>query len=41
MNTLVDPRESYFRNKVTALLAKNTVIKTLNKPKPEIITPAK
>jgi hypothetical protein len=35
MNSLVDRRESYFRNKVTALMAKNTVIKTFNKPKIE------
>ncbi len=35
MNSLVDRRESYFRNKVTALMAKNTVIKTFNKPKAE------
>lgn len=28
MNTCLDPRESYFRSKVTALMAKNTVRKT-------------
>jgi len=34
MNSLLDPRESYFRNRVTALMAKNTVMKSFNKPKP-------
>ena len=33
MNTCLDPRESYFKSKVTALMAKNTVRKTFkNKP---------
>lgn len=32
MNSLMDIRESYFKNKVTSLMMKNTVVKTLNKP---------
>jgi hypothetical protein len=36
MNTCLDPRESYFRSKVTALMAKNTVRKTF-KSKQEIL----
>lgn len=31
MNSIVDVRESYFKNKVTSLMMKNTVVKTLNK----------
>lgn len=29
MNSLGDPRESYFKNKVTSLMTKQTVIKSL------------
>jgi hypothetical protein len=29
MNSLADPRESYFKNKVTSLMTKQTVIKSL------------
>jgi hypothetical protein len=32
MNSLMDVRESYFKNKVTSLMMKSTVVKTLNKP---------
>lgn len=32
MNSCMDIRESYFKNKVTSLMMKNNVIKTLNKP---------
>jgi hypothetical protein len=36
MNTSLDPREPYFRSKVTALMAKNTVRKTFKaSPNPE------
>lgn len=28
MNTMMDPRESYFKNKVTSLMGKNTVMKS-------------
>lgn len=36
MNTSMDPREPYFRSKVTALMAKNTVRKTFKaSPNPE------
>jgi len=34
MNSLLDPRESYFRNRVTALMTKNTFMKSFNKSKP-------
>jgi hypothetical protein len=30
MNEGMDPRESYFKNKVNGLMSKETVIKTLN-----------
>ena len=30
MNEALDPRESYFKNKVNGLMSKDTVIKTLN-----------
>lgn len=32
MNSIMDIRESYFKNKVTSLMTKNTVVKTLSKP---------
>ncbi len=32
MNSLVDIRESYFKNKVTALMTRPAVIKIMNKP---------
>ena len=32
MNSQMDYRESYFKNKVTSLMMKSTVVKTLNKP---------
>ena len=32
MNSVMDVRESYFKNKVTSLMTKNTVVKTLTKP---------
>ena len=32
MNSVLDFRESYFKNKVTSLMTKNTVVKTLSKP---------
>lgn len=32
MNSLMDIREAYFRNKVTSLMMKTNVVKTLNKP---------
>lgn len=32
MNSLMDIRESYFKNKVTSLMMKGNVVKTLNKP---------
>lgn len=32
MNSLMDVRESYFKNKVTSLMMKGNVVKTLNKP---------
>ena len=32
MNTLVDIRQSFFKNKVTGLMARPMVIKVLNKP---------
>ncbi len=32
MNSLMDLRESFFKNKVTALLSRPAVIKILNKP---------
>lgn len=32
MNSIMDVRESYFKNKVTSLMTKNTVVKTLTKP---------
>ena len=32
MNSQMDIRESYFKNKVTSLMMKSTVVKTLNKP---------
>lgn len=32
MNSLMDIRESYFKNKVTSLMMKGSVVKTLNKP---------
>lgn len=32
MNSVIDFRESYFKNKVTSLMTKNTVVKTLSKP---------
>ena len=35
MNTCLDPRESYFRSKVTALMAKNTVRKTFKSKQEE------
>jgi hypothetical protein len=36
MNSILDPREAYFRNRVTNLLSKGTVVKALNnKPQPK------
>ena len=32
MNSLMDIREAYFKNKVQLLMMKNNVVKTLNKP---------
>lgn len=32
MNSLMDIREAYFKNKVQSLMMKNSVVKTLNKP---------
>jgi hypothetical protein len=32
MNSLMDIREAYFKNKVQMLMMKNNVVKTLNKP---------
>lgn len=32
MNSVLDFRESYFKNKVTSLMTKNTVVKSLSKP---------
>lgn len=32
MNSMMDIRESFFKNKVTSLMSRPTVIKTLNKP---------
>lgn len=32
MNTLIDSRESFFKNKVTSLMSRPTVMKVLNKP---------
>jgi len=32
MNSLVDIRESFFKNRVTTLMSRTSVIKTLNKP---------
>jgi hypothetical protein len=32
MNTLADLRESYFKSKVTSLMSKPSVLKSLNKP---------
>jgi hypothetical protein len=32
MNTLVDIRESFFKNKVTTLMSRPMVMKILNKP---------
>jgi len=32
MNSLMDIREAYFKNKVQSLMMKNNVVKTLNKP---------
>ena len=32
MNTTMDPRESYFKNKVTTLMGKNTVMKSFKQP---------
>ena len=32
MNSVLDFRESYFKNKVTSLMTKNTVVKTLSRP---------
>lgn len=32
MNSMVDIRESYFKNRVTSLMSRPTVIKILNKP---------
>lgn len=32
MNSMMDIRESYFKNKVTSLMMKGNVVKTLNKP---------
>jgi hypothetical protein len=39
MNTMLDPRESYFRSKVTDLMGKNTVRKTF-KTKNEVLVEA-
>lgn len=40
MNTLVDLRESFFKNKVTALMSRPLVIKVLNKPMTKKSQPA-
>lgn len=32
MNSLIDIRESFFKNRVTSLMSRPTVIKILNKP---------
>ena len=40
MNSLVDIRESFFKNKVTTLMSRTTVIKTLNKPMTKKSKPA-
>lgn len=32
MNSFADARESYFKNKVTYLMSRPSVLKTLNKP---------
>jgi hypothetical protein len=32
MNTVMDPRESFFKSRVTGLMSKPTVVKILNKP---------
>ena len=32
MNSLMDIRESFFKNKVTSLMSRPTVIRNLNKP---------
>jgi hypothetical protein len=32
MNSLIDIRESFFKNRVTSLMSRNNVIKVLNKP---------
>ncbi len=34
MNSLLDIRQSFFKNRVTTLMSRPTVIKSLNKPKP-------
>lgn len=40
MNTLIDIRESFFKNKVTTLMSRPTVIKILNKPMTKKSQPA-
>lgn len=44
MNSLIDIRESFFKNRVTSLMSRPTVIRILNKPmskksKPGIVEP--
>lgn len=34
MNSLLDVRQSYFKNKLTSLMMKGNVVKSLSKPPP-------
>lgn len=40
MNSLLDIRESFFKNRVTTLMSRPTVIKILNKPMTKKAKPA-